>query len=559
MAGPWEKYQQQGESGPWQRYQAAAAPETAPAQPDQPSMLSDVAQGAVSGLRTGLEGLGGAIGDINNLTSRGIAYIAGKMGASPDTQAEIEKYGRFLSPTGLMPTSGEIRNVGDQAFGPAYQPKTVPGQYADTIGQFTPAAAMPGGPIARAANVLMPAVASETAGQMTKGVTFQGQPVEPYARIIAGGLGALGPSAVSRAITPLPISAERSAMVNSLKNEGVDLTAGQASGRKSLQYLENELGGGAAQNMYERQGDQFTKAVLSRAGIDASRATPEVIDHGFTQIGQKFDALAARNTLVPDTKLAADLRSTVQDYFGLVPDSQRVPVVSDIVRDIASNGAKPMAGDAYQSLSSRLASAARKTSDPDVKGALQGIRGALDDAMQRSIAKTNPNDLGAWQQARREYKNMLVVEKAATGAGENAAQGIISPSALRNATVNQNRRAYARGQGDFAGLARAGEATMKALPQSGTAPRMAARNLGMGISSMLGAGGGAAIGGTPGAMAGMVAGSMAPALAGRTLLSAPLRAYLSNQIMQPSQVNPAARAIISALLARDTKRLPVTQ
>lgn len=521
----------------------------------QPSALSDMARGALSGLRTGVEGLAGGIGDLDKLSSEGISYLAGKMGASPETQQNIEKYGRFLSPTGLMPTSQEVGKIGDQAFGKPYQPQTVPGQYADAIGQFAPAAAIPGSILMRVANVLAPALASETAGQLTKGTA-----AEPYARIIAGAAGSLAPSAFGRLVTPLPISPERQAMVSTLKNEGVDLTAGQATGRKSLQYAENELGGGAAQNAYEKQGEQFTKAVLSRAGIDANRATPEVIDHGFNQIGQQFDGLAARNTLAPDAKLATDLRATVKDYFGLVPESQRVPVVSDIVRDIAANGANPMAGDTYQSLSSRLAKAARGTSDPQVKGALQGIRGALDDAMQRSIAKTNPNDLGAWQQARRQYKNMLVIEKAATGAGENAAQGIISPSALRNATVNQGRRAYARGQGDFANLARAGEATMKTLPQSGTAPRTAVRNLGTGLASVLGAGAGAHLGGIEGAGMGALAGSMAPALAGRALLSAPLRAYLGNQMIQPQMGNPVLRAAIAAMLSeRRLPALPVSQ
>lgn len=550
MAGPWEKYQQQG---PWRKYQPAA-------QPEQPSMLSDMGQSLLSGLRSAGEGIAGSFGDVNALNGKIAGWVAKEFGASPETQATIQKYGRYVSPTGMFPTTQEIQsNVTDPTIGEAYQPQTTAGEYARTVGEFAPAALMPGsgGAVSRAANVMFPALASESAGQLTRGLKYQGHSVEPYARIAGGMAGALVPSAISRMATPLPTSPERQAMVNTLKKEGVDLTAGQATGRKSLQYAENELGGAAAQNMYEKQGDQFTKAVLKRAGIDATRATPEVIDRGFNRIGQQFDDLAARNTLVPDSKLVSDLRSTVQDYYSLVPDSARVPVVSDVVRDIASNGSKTMAGDTYQAISSRLARAARGTKDPQVKGALQGIRGALDDAMQRSITKTNPSDLGAWQKVRNEYRNMLVIEKAATGAGENTAQGIISPSALRNATVNQGRRAYARGQGDFAQLARAGEATMKALPQSGTAPRTAVRNLGTGISSILGAGGGAAVGGPVGAGVGALAGSLAPTVAGRALLSAPLRAYLSNQAVQPSALDPGTRALISALLARHA--LPATQ
>lgn len=174
--------------------------------PSQPSTLSDIGQSALSGLRQGAEYLAGGIGDVNELTSEGISYLAGKLGASPETQAGIEKYGRFLSPSGLMPTSEEINKVGNMAFGKPYQPQTTAGEYADTIGQFAPAAAISPGTIARrAALALIPGVSSETAGQATKGTS-----IEPYARLagalVGGGLaaGGKGPSLVKEAAKDAP-------------------------------------------------------------------------------------------------------------------------------------------------------------------------------------------------------------------------------------------------------------------------------------------------------------------------------------------------------------------
>jgi hypothetical protein len=123
--------------------------------------------------------------------------------------------------------------------------------------------------------------------------------------------------------------------------------------------------------------------------------------------------------------------------------------------------------------------------------------------MERSIATHNPADAGAWREARNEYRNLLVLEKASTAAGSNAAEGIISPSSLRNATINtQGRRNYARGNGDFADLARAGEAIMKPLPNSGTAPRQYMQHL----ITALGSGAGGMVASIPG----MVAGAAAP-------------------------------------------------
>ena len=49
---------------------------------------------------------------------------------------------------------------------------------------------------------------------------------------------------------------------------------------------------------------------------------------------------------------------------------------------------------------------------------------------------------------------------AATGAGANAASGLLSPAQLRNAAINQNRRAFARGTNAFTDLANAGVQAM---------------------------------------------------------------------------------------------------
>lgn len=284
------------------------------------------------------------------------------------------------------------------------------------------------------------------------------------------GVGLVAPLAISgvsnafrRAVTPMTISPERQAATNILRNEGVDLSAGQITGNKGLRYAESEIGGRAAENLMERQGEQFTRAALSRAGVHADRATPEVIDNAFIRIGQQFDDLAARNRIIPDRQMATDLQGVVSEYTGLVPEAMRAPVVRNVAQNVVDAMRRgQISGESYQSIRSQLDRAARTSrANVELSDALRGIRETLDDAMQRTIARQNPQDIGHWQQARRQYRNMLVVEKAATGAGENAALGLISPSQLRNAAVQQGRRAYARGQGDFAELARSGEAMMK--------------------------------------------------------------------------------------------------
>jgi hypothetical protein len=144
---------------------------------------------------------------------------------------------------------------------------------------------------------------------------------------------------------------------------------------------------------------------------------------------------------------------------------------------------------------------------------------------------------------------MLVLERASTGAGENAAQGLISPSALRSATVTkQGRRNYARGRGDFADLARAGESVMKTMPNSGTAGRLNAQNLGLGLAGVLGIGAGTATGDTTNALAAAALGLAAPRGVGAVMMSQAFQRYLSNQAARTMQTTPGIQKIINAML-----------
>ncbi|MFP5077026.1 hypothetical protein ACLE20_06935 [Rhizobium sp. YIM 134829] len=373
---------------------------------------------------------------------------------------------------------------------------------------------------------------------------------------VIGGALPLATSAAGRTakglISPFLTNAERNQAAKALAREGVQLSAGQRTGNNAVRYAESELGGQRAADLMERQGEQFTAAALRRAGIDAKRASPETIDDAFRQIGGRFDDLASRNQILPDAQLAQDLGGVWREYASLVPESQRAPVVMEMIDDVGRRlGQGPLEGEAYQAARSRLDRMARSSAkDPQLQQALYGLRTSLDDAMERSMASANPGDVGAWREVRGNYRNLLTLERAATGAGENAAQGLISPQALRQATVTtQGRRNYARGSGDFAELARAGAATMQPMPNSGTAGRINAQQLGAGLAGMFGGGAGYASGGDPASMAaGAAAGFMAPRIAGRMLMSKPAQAYLGNQAARGMEMSPTARRFFNLIL-----------
>ncbi len=339
------------------------------------------------------------------------------------------------------------------------------------------------------------------------------------------GIGAAVPVAVSgvsagirKAITPFTSSPERQAAVGVLNREGIPLTAGQKTGSDWLRYQESVLGGKRAANVIERQGEAFTDAAMRRAG-GSGRATSDNMAAMADRLGKGFEDISARNAVRLDRQIVTDFNKATNEYARVLPSEQKT-IFHSLKSDIADkfrSGNGSMSGSDYQTIRSRLTRMAKsyRNNDTEFSSAIRGLRDALDEGMERSII---PQDAGQWAQLRRQYGNMKVLERAATGGGEGAAMGIISPARLRMAASQGNRGAYARGQGDFAELAKAGQAAMTPLPNSGTAQRL--------VPTVLGAAGYSAAGpiGVLGALA-------APTAAGRGLMSAPMQKYLANQAL----------------------------
>lgn len=512
-----------------------------------PSTFSDMAKGFGTGIVQGAIGVASMPQDLGNWLGDKVGYgIDRLMGKTPEeAQATSDKAKALKDQSLFTPPSGAgITSAIEGVTGPMYQAKTVPGQFAQTTGQFVPGMLMgPGSWGQRIVNGVSAALGSETAGQATKGSW-----VEPYARLGGALLGGIAPNVSRRAVTPFPVNQERQRLLGIMDQEGVNLTAGQRTGSDNLGYMESELGGGATRRMMEQQGEQFTAAALRRAGIDAPRATPEVINQAFNRIGNEFDTLAARNVLPPDPTIATDVANAVTDYAALVPATAQPNAVRQYANDLLNAAQNGMTGAQYQSFRSRLTTLARNSSDPQLSQLYRSFAEALDDGMERNLATNGSPDLGAWQDVRNQYRNMLVIEQAATASGKNTAEGLIQPSQLRNATVQrQGRRNYARGQGDFADLARAGEATMKPLPNSGTTGRMMARAAGATVPTILGTVLGGASGLPGGQIIGGLLGSAVPFLEGRVLMSRPVQTYLGNQMLLGRGLPVAGQTVIPLL------------
>lgn len=530
-----------------------------PQTPEEPSIVGDVAKSFGSGVvRGGVELVMFPV-TAKRLMEQGTEYLynqgidlgrsaLGMPPVSDEWKAKVQqaKDMNWLDlDKAIYSGQDHVRGAMDNNL---YAPKTLPGEYAETVGEFVPGV-LTGGSSNLLTNIgkfaVIPGVASEAAGQFTKDTKM-----EPYARLVGALLGSGIVPAGERLITPLPVSAERQLMNQTLRNEGIELTGGQASGSAALLNAEGDLGGAAAKKFNKMQGEQHTHAALSRAAIDADRATHEVMHQALTRIGDDLDATAANNSLIADPQLANDITTAMRRYHDLVGDGVRVPILENSIIGIERLAKGGHQGETYKAIRSRLEDAqADSANDPKLLKALSGIRNALDDAMERSIAAQNPNSLNAWQEAKRQYRNFLDLEKAVAAAGVDAPKGIISPSHLQSAMRPQSPRASAPEDGDFTALVKAGEEVLKPLSSSGGSPVRSF--IQKGIPALVSAVAGAKLAGGHGAMLGAIAGGAVPYAAGRILLSSPVRAYLQNQLIQPTRLtSPRVAALAQALLSQ---------
>lgn len=512
--------------------------QSTPQQPAKPetSTAVDAAKSFGSGMVTGFSHLAGLPGTLRTLVQAGGDWAQRQMGLEPAPQLEdVSRLGRVL-PDIRQPTGTEVENSVRSVVGERYKPQTTVGKYAQTAGEFAPGVLMgPGSLVQRGiGNVAAPAVGSEFLGQQ-----FEGTKYEPAARVVGSIVGSVAPAVAARAISPVqPANQEYARQAGVLQREGIDLTAGDKTGSSRMRWMEEAykdvpFSGGRINAVKERQAEQFTQAVLKRAGINAPRATDEVIDTAFREVGKKFDDLAASTYVPLRPRLLDAAKKVADDYEKTVSAANRVPLVRSISDELqalqkagGANGAF-LTGDQYRVWRSQIATAARGQRDASTAAALRDLNEALDNTVR--VALQGPARQ-AWQDARRQYRNLLVIEKARSGSGQNAALGLLSPSAVKNAVAQQGKRAYVRGQGDYAKLANAGEAILKALPNSGTAQRQ----LYMSLPGAIGAGVGGIYGeDATGAGLGFVGGLAAQALLGRTMMSAPMQRYLGNQAAAP--------------------------
>ncbi|MFP5481373.1 MAG: hypothetical protein ACLGIE_17055 [Alphaproteobacteria bacterium] len=499
--------------------------------------LKDAGSATAAGIARGTASLVGVPGSLGDLFDQGMTAGGKALGIIPDDWQAPQS-----SLSGASMTEGMSNLTGGATD---YRGESLPAKFAGTIGEFLPGALAFGGSGNLLKYGVIPGASSEAAGQLTEGTAF-----EPYARFagaVAGGvLPDLFKKGASALISPYGgADPERLKLAAVLDDFGVPISAGQRTGQKNLMYREGSTAGG--QRLMGEQQEAFTEAVLKTAGINAKRATPEVLDEAATRIGQVFDDVTRGVDVTPDQTSITALSEAVSTYKKLAPTNNRAPLVSDIFKDVTKafrggNTIPAATVNTWRSNLSKLTTSADAATREAARAALETI----DDMLAGSLnAAGRAEDVARLATARGEWRNFLAIQKAAVREGD----GLLSPARVRSAVIGQGESAYARGnRGDLGALARAGGDVMEALPNSGTSQRWWS-NIPGGVQGLLAAGGATAGStfGPMGTVGGAIAGAALPGVAGAVRMSGPMQAYLANQLLPKAATNIPKGAGLSIL------------
>jgi len=193
-----------------------------------------------------------------------------------------------------VPTVEEVTAATTKVIGPPYEPKNVPEEYVATGTEFLGGLFVPGGPVRKAAQWLIPALVTETGGQIARRTIPQ---YEPHVRLGLG-LGAeFLPGGFVRMATGRHVMPAPTRTVGTLQPPNVPVVAGSMTGGEGPRYV----GGGPVEGK---------PGAIAEQGASFPNAIPESTVEGVSflpaQPQQSFPSVP------PDSKLARILREAVQ-------------------------------------------------------------------------------------------------------------------------------------------------------------------------------------------------------------------------------------------------------
>lgn len=452
-------------------------------------IAAGIGKSAASGIPQGLEFMLNIPSYAADAMSWALEKPMGAIGLkriTPEEKAQIPDYYKFLMDRDLIGKGFEAATGG----GVRYKPKTRAGKVTQAATSGLPMGAIGG---ARAAIVegLLPSAASEVAGQVTEGSSL-----EPYARIAAG---LLTPTAIEggarmlktgQLAVPARASDEALARDAALRGEGIFQSVGQIADDSVIMAREAATQFGRGMN--QRQLEQFTSAVLRKAGINAPKATKEVMREGYERLGASFDDLASKSKIQIDEDFANAFKAPVDNYINSLSLDAGVPRnVSNLVDEFVGLQAsgRVISGKEYQNITRKLRDM-KKLKNPEQAALAKELEVVMKDALGNSIVAQGSDDLvKQWTTTNSQYRTLDTIARAVK-------DGVVKPNAILNvAKTKSGYKNVAIGNDELASLAETAK-QIAPIPNTYTAPRSIAEGLmsgatpaGAAFGTALGAGG----------------------------------------------------------------------
>ena len=497
---------------------------------DQSSVGEDLSKSLGSAAWSAVTGILGLPGALTNTVEMGMDVL-GLGSRDADQRA-------FGYPEASVAVNNLRENLPPFLAGtdPNYEPQTRGGRFLKTGAEL---AASGGAGSARkmAQQVVAPTLLSEGGKELAEGSIL-----ETPAQIAGLMVGGKALDVAENALAGGKVDPRRLEAVDTLRNAGIEPTAGQATGQPSLAFAEEATQSGRA----KRQGavDQFTDAAImqaippsfrDRVQFEPNMMPQEKMEKLRTTLTSTMDELAARNSVPITTELFEEVFEVAQGYKKILSTGEKSPFFELLAEDMVNRaGAGQMSGSEFQRIRSELSELTKK--DTISKNAALKVIRALEDAMGKQIAKgRNPEDIALYRDVRKGYSDLMVLEDAAK---RNRDTGFnISPAALANAARKKDAQSYVYGRDTFSDLYRAADDVLTSAGNpSGTANTLKAL---LGPTFAMGAAGSAATATGipfPAAMAGALA---APLVRNKALQSNVAQKYFK-RTMRPGERAPTA-------------------
>jgi len=502
--------------------------------PDAPdtNVFEDLTKAIGAGANSALAGIIGLPGALTNTVEMGMD----KLGLG-SRDADNRAFG-FPEATAAINQAREKLPPFLAGTDPTFEPQTRAGRMLKT-GSELAASGGAGGARKMAQQVLAPTLLSEGGKE-----AFEGTILETPAQIAGLMAGGKALDVAENTLAGGKVDPRRLEAVDTLRNAGIEPTAGQATGQPSLSFAEEATRSGQA----KRQGavDQFTDAAITQAIPPSFRdrvqfapgmMPQDKMEKLRTTLTSTMDDLAARNSVPITTELFEEVFEVAQDYKKKLSTSEKSPYFEKLAEEMVDlAGAGQLRGAEFQRIRSDLSELTTK--DGITRGAAVKVIRALEDAMGKQIAKgRNTEDISLYRDVRKGYSDLMVLEDAAKK--NKDVEFNITPSALAIAARSKDKQSYVYGRDTFSDLYRAGNTILtRADNPSGTANTLKAMAP---YAAPVAAGAltGMATGINPlTAMAGM---AMVPLARNKALQSNVAQEYFK-RTMRPGEKAPAANA-----------------